>query len=156
MKKLLNFVTTVMMLLMASTINATAATTNSVKTDTTTKVNKNIIDYSKMNYNQLNEEHNKFKSGERSLFKQTFLAALESTTDAKYKKLCNLFDEAMTKILPLQKEVEKRMEKHKDNEEVYEMYNRLYYDIKTTINMFKSLVKSGEKKLKETKMKTMY
>lgn len=157
MKKLLNFKTLTMVLLTATTLTATAATTDGVKTNTTTKVSKKVIDYSKMNYNQLEEECSKFtRDDDNRKSKIEILTLYHLKTDGDYDLIYKLSNELIDDMLPLQKEINERVEKYKDNEEVYYMYKRLAEKINDRIRYVKNGIKSAEKKLKEIKMQEMY
>lgn len=157
MKKLLNFKTLTMVLLTATTLTATAATTDGVKTNTTTKVSKKVIDYSKMNYNQLKEECDKFYIDEDNRHsKIQILTLYHLKTDGDYDLIYRLSNELIDDMIPLQKEINERVEKYKDNEEVYYMYKGLAEDINNRIRYVKNGIKSAEKKLKEIKMQEMY
>ncbi|MBZ7985201.1 hypothetical protein AVANS14531_02445 [Campylobacter sp. Cr9] len=157
MKKLLNFKTLTMVLLTATTLTATAATTDSVKTNTTTKVSKKVIDYSKMNYKQLEEECSKFtRDDDNRHSKIQILKLYHLKTDGDYDLIYRLSNELINDMIPLQKEINERVEKYKDNEEVYYMYKSLAEKINNRIRYVKNGIKSAEKKLKEIKMKEMY
>ena len=157
MKKLLNFKTLTMVLLTATTLTATTTTTDSVKTNTTTKVSKKVIDYSKMNYNQLKEECDKFYIDEDNRRnKIQILTLYHLKTDGDYDLIYRLSNELIDDMIPLQKEINERVEKYKDNEKVYYMYKRLAEDINNQIRYVKNGIKSAEKKLKEIKIQEMY
>lgn len=159
MKKLLNFKTLTMVLLTATTLTATAATTDGVKTNTTTKVSKKVVDYSKMNYNQLKEEYHKIVgiAGTKNDFIGKIIVLRKNVkTDADYDIMCKHVNKFITDITPLQKEINKRVEKYKDNKEAYYIYYNLAEDIKGDILYIKGAVKIAEKNLKEIKMKEMY
>ena len=148
-----------MVLLTATTLTATAATTDGVKTNTTTKVGKKVIDYSRMNYNQLKEEYHKIVgiAGTKNDFIGKIIVLRKNVkTDADYDIMCKHANEFITNITPLQKEINKRVEKYKDNKEAYYIYYNLAEDIKGDILSIKADVKIAEKNLKEIKAKEMY
>ena len=157
MKKLLNFKTLTMVLLTATTLTATAATTDGVKTNTTTKVSKKIIDYSKMNYNQLFETFYKIDVYNIQHNNPAEITDITiKATDKRYQQLQRTVAKCLEKLMPLHKEVEKRIEKYKDNREVANMYRNLLVEIGSNIAYYKNEIAIYERRLKNEKMKEMY
>lgn len=157
MKKLFNFKTMSIVLLTAFTVNATAATTDGVKTNTTTKTSKKVIDYSKMNYKQLKEAFKKII--EDNALHNSITYAKEQhykITDENYKRLQIRVGKYIKSILPIYEEVEKRYEKYKDNREAEYMYRDLKGRLKNTISAYETQIKEYESNLKYEKMQKMY
>lgn len=157
MKKLLNFKTLTMVLLTATTLTATAATTDGVKTNTTTKVSKKVIDYSKMNYNQLEKTFYKIDIDDTKYNNIASITSLSiKATDKGYQQLQRMTAKYLRKIMPIKEEVEKRIEKYKDNREVANMYRNLLSKIGSSIAFYNQEIAKYERRLKNEKMQEMY
>lgn len=163
MKKLLNFKTMTMVLLTATTLTATAATTDGVKTNTTTKTSKKAIDYSKMNYQQLERAWFNTqavlgdpKGNACARFKWEVAEVVGPQVETAHKKALKLSIECLRQIVPLEKEIINRLEKYSDNEEVYKMYKHLKKDISDFVKMSQIELDSQKEVLRKQKLKEQY
>lgn len=163
MKKLLNFKTLTMVLLTATTLTATAATTDGAKTNTTTKVSKKTVDYSKMNYKQLDNAWRSLGIGlgdpkgttcERFTWYVHSWVGPQVETD--HKKALKLSIECLRQIVPLEKEVINRLEKYSDNEEVYKLYKDLKDDISNYVKRSQISLDLQKEVIRKQKLQEQY
>lgn len=163
MKKLLSLTIMAMFALVTPTLSAATTTNN-----TTTKVKKSNttqnVDYSKMNYEQLEkivkdarfDDMNKFGALATDL---TFNHKIP-TSEETYKKILNIYQKVIEKRASLAAEIDKRKEKydknHENIKEVYMLYFRLSQDIHYVENIIKQCINTYENKLKEANLKKRY
>lgn len=150
MKKLLSLTTMAMIALATPTLsaNTTANTTKTVKKNNASKT----VDYSKMNYEQLEKIAKKAKEEDTMFALQAsgILNKFYTTgSEANYKKMLDLHKKVIAKRENLIKEIDKRKEKydkyHENNHEAYEAY----WDLSLTAHSAESMIKAYADKYRE-------
>ncbi|MBZ7981393.1 hypothetical protein AVBRAN12640_02415 [Campylobacter sp. RM12640] len=134
MKKLLSLTTMAMIALATPTLSADTTANN-----TTKKVKQ--VDYSKMNYLQLNDTFSDLtiKLSRKYLMEMPLVTiAANGKSDAEYIKIKNIFQKYADEWTPFIQEVEKRIEKydenHENNKRAYNDYKGLLKNIKLKID----------------------